>query len=360
MKRTLFHVFLYCLCIVASVHGEDGETFVRFNSEYSYRMLDHTTEIRRKQIFLLRMREAGVLEDEQMYIGANMNVIADIQRSNTEAKFAYLMRHPTQKNQRGTSVSELVIHNVQLQVTGTVTPWATMYFHVLYNPLQSFGSGTLTDLERNQLSLRRGYVLIGDLSKYPFYTSIGKMATPFGLTDTVNPFSASTVLHAFGGLAFGGLIGYESHGLNVSFMGIQGGAQFRVANSGDETPDDVANYAVDISYTFNFSGKRSRSLMIGGSYMDGTAYCQEFPVTHFAGSDGFRNPAWDVYSALKWVRLTVLAEFATTTDEWPGTHNPNPPLNVFEEHKVSSFDIGVKYHVPLNFMSKDEIGRAHV
>ena len=49
----------------------------------------------------------------------------------------------------------------------------------------------------------------------------------------------------------------------------------------------------------------------------------------------------------------MLGEFARTTDEWPGTHNPNPPLDGFEAHDVSAFDVGAKYIVPLGFISKD-------
>ena len=46
------------------------------------------------------------------------------------------------------------------------------------------------------------------------------MAVPFGLTDTVNPFSASSVWHAFGGLAYGVNLGYLSDGLSANLMGV--------------------------------------------------------------------------------------------------------------------------------------------
>jgi len=339
-------VFALLLALITFSAG-----LLRFNSEYTYRILDHTTEINRKQRQILKMREAGLLENQQMYIGADMNVIADMQKSNTDSKFGYLMRHPTQNNQVGKFASEFVIHDAKFQVTGTLTPWITMYFHAVYNPEQSFGSGTITDVERNQLSLQRGYVLLGDLSRFPIYGSIGKMAIPFGLTDTVNPFTASTVWHAFGGLAYGGLIGYDKGGLNLSFMAIQGGAQFRAANSGDDIPDDVANFTINGSYEFAIT--ETATLLIGGGYIDGSAYCQPFSVTHFNGSDGFNNPAWDAYAVLNWGRFTLMAEFAETTEVWPGTHNPNPPLDVFKAHKVSSFDIGIKYLVPIDFLAKD-------
>ncbi|MFT7512872.1 MAG: hypothetical protein ACI9QL_002080 [Candidatus Omnitrophota bacterium] len=341
-------IALFVLGLAAVVSAEDVS--VKINSAYTYKMLDHTTDINRKQLMLLQMREAGELEDKQMYLGAGITVIGDVQDSNTAAKFGYLMRHPTQSNQGGKSASEMVIHNANLQITGTLTPWATMYFQVLYDPEQSFGAGTITSLGRNQLQLRRGYVLLGDLSQLPFYASIGKMATPFGLTDTVNPFSSSTVWHAFGGLAYGGQVGYHHNGLDLAFMGIQGGAQFRATNSGDETPDDVANYAASAAYTLHLA--EDTDIRVGGSYVDGSAYCQDFPVTHFDGCDD-NNPAWDAYTVMKMGRLKLIAEYAETTDVWPGTHNPNPPLDVFAAEKVSSFDIGVKYQLPVAAIGKD-------
>lgn len=323
---------------------------VEFLPDYTFRMLDHTSEVNRKQAYLLAARSSGLLETRRLYIGADIQVLGDYQRSNTEAKFGYLMRHPTQNNQGGRSVSELVLHDVNVAVTGTPTSWATAYFQLMYNPEQSFGAGTITSLGRNQLSLRRGYVLFGDETASPLYAAVGKMATPFGLTDTVNPFSASSVWHAFGGLTFGGLVGYKRSGLDLSFMGIQGGAQFRAANSGDATPDDLSNFTVNGSYTLSFG--EADALRVGGGYLHGSAYCQPFPITHFSDCGGFTNPAWAVHGLLSVGRLTVLGEFIQTTKDWPGTRNPNPPLDVFPAHGVTAFDVGARIVVPVSDLDR--------
>ena len=47
--------------------------------------------------------------------------------------------------------------------------------------------------------------------------AIGKMEAPFGLMDTVSPFTASTVWHAFGGLAWGALAGTATRRSTPSF-----------------------------------------------------------------------------------------------------------------------------------------------
>ena len=77
-------------------------------------------------------------------------------------------------HQFGNEVSEAVIHSVSLQITGRVTDRLTAYTELLYNPEQNFASGsTITGLARNNVNMRRAYLLYGDLTSSPFYASIG-------------------------------------------------------------------------------------------------------------------------------------------------------------------------------------------
>ncbi|MFC4349363.1 hypothetical protein ACFO5Q_16040 [Kordiimonas lipolytica] len=321
---------------------------VSINSNLSYKMLDPTTNINRKQELLLEARRSGELADNTVTLGGAVTAIADYWHSNTENKFGYLMRHPTPNNQQQKDVSEAVIHSAQLSVTATLGDWITTYAEMLYDPEQSFGAGTITALGRNQVQLRKGYVIVGNLEKSPVYLTLGKMATPFGLTDTVNPFTASTVWHAFGGLAYGAKVTYADNGLNMSFEAVQGGAQFRSANvhnNGTTVPSKLNNYVIDANYTHEFG--TDGFAMVGGSYQRGTAYCQPFPVVHFTACNEV-NPAWAAYGQFKSGPFLVMGEFAKTTKEWPGTFNPTPPLDVFAASKVTSFGIGGKYSFAMN------------
>jgi hypothetical protein len=336
--------------IEAHVSPLDSGDFVSFNNRYNYEMLDPTTRINRKQQLILEKKQSGELSENSVIIGGAVTAITDIQRSNTDSKFGYLMRHPTSANQVTKDVSEAVIHSSQVSLTANLGSWVTAYSEILYDPEQSFGRGTITALERNQLQLRRGYVLFGNLDELPLFLSLGKMATPFGLTDTVNPFTASTVWHAFGGLAYGVQGGYTKDGLNITFMGVQGGAQFRANNTPvDQTsvPSKLNNYVVDANYTIPF-GNGDDSLLIGASYLKGSAYCQGFPVTHFSPC-AENNAAFDVYAQLLLSDFLFHAEYAETTDKWPGTFNPTIPE--FEAHEVISWNIGGKYGV--NIFGKD-------
>ncbi len=331
----------------------DLANLISTNAEYSYQVLDHTENSNTKQLRQLEALRDGDLKS-RVTIGGNINAIANYQKSNTESKFGWLMRHPTSANQFGNEVSEAVIHSVSLQVTGRVTDYLTAYAELLYNPEQNFASGaTITDLERNNVNMRRAYLLYGDLASSPFYASIGKMDIPFGLNDTVNPFTNSTNWHSFAGLAYGAKVGYAANNWHLRAMAVQGGAQFRNANTsvhGTAVPSKLNNFALDANYTFEFDD--DSSLLAGLSYQHGSAYCQDYEIRAPFGPNGVKhfencddeNPAIAAY--LKYVRnkLNVIAEYAQTLDEWPGTFNPvNPDFADFAAQKNTTFTLGASY-----------------
>lgn len=316
---------------------------VGFNSEFAYKMLDQNQDLRKINI-LLEAKKNGSVKNNSLIIGTSLISIFDYQHSNTDSKFGYLMRHPTSNNQIGKDVSDVLIFSFQLSVTATVNSWISTHAEIMYCPEQSFGSGTITSLGRNQLQLRKGFVLIGNLNAFPLYGALGKMDAPFGEMGSVSPFSNSSMWHAFAGLGYGAEIGFKKGGLHAKLMAVQGGAQFRAMHTpvGDgDVPCKINNFVADLNYSFNIS--EDVNLLVGASYLKGSAYCQDFPVTHF-GSCKENNPAYTYYGNLNIKnRLIVKGGFAKTTKVWKGTFNPNPPLDVFAASKVSSIDIGAKY-----------------
>ncbi|MBN7795031.1 hypothetical protein [Parahaliea mediterranea] len=322
---------------------KDGTTpnlggYIKLDHDYSYAILDPTTNINRKQELILESKRNGGIDKNSVYLSAAVTPIANYQKSTTESKFGYLMRHPTSSNQRTKTVSEAVLHSAQIALTANLGDWISAYIEMLYDPEQSFGAGTITDVNRNQVQVRRGYVMLGNLDASPFYLSLGKMATPFGLTDTPNPFTASTVWHAFGGLAYGINAGYLNNGLSIKLMGIQGGAQFRAANvpvDGSNVPSKLNNFAADINYRFQVED--DTQWVVGASYLKGSPYCQDYPVVHFESCEE-ENGAYDAYTQLIGSNWMVQAEYAKTEELWPGTYNPSIPQ--FDPAKVSSWDVG--------------------
>jgi len=340
MKKMFIAALLLTVTPVFAQDAEDTAVF-KTNTAYSYSILESNQNLRKMDV-LLDARQNATLTPGSLIFGTSIIAIADYQKATDDSKFGYLMRHPTASNQIGDVASEVVLHSFQIGLTGVVNSWITSYAEILYDPEQSFGAGTITALGRNQLQLRKGFVLIGDMNTYPVYAAIGKMDAPFGQTNSVSPFTNSTMWHAFGGLGYGAQIGLRASGLNVSFMAVQGGAQFRALHApveGTVVPSRVNNFVADANYSVAVN---DLALRIGASYMHGSAYCQGFPVVHFTACDD-TNPASTVYGSVTWQdRVTVKGGYAITGKEWPGTFNPTPPLNVFDAHKVSSLDAGIQ------------------
>ncbi len=313
---------------------------------YSFDMLDHAEGVNKRLIRQLQARQNDEL-DSIVTLGGSVVAIANAHFSNRADKFGYLMRHPTPNNQRTKHTQEITLASAQLAFTVTPNDYITAYAELLYDPEQSFGAGTLTALGRNQIQLRKGWVMFGNLNESPLYAAIGKMDVPFGLEDTVSPYTNSTNWHAFAPLAYGGQVGYLKDGLSVRAMAVMGGSQFRGANvpvDGTSIPAKMNNFAVDASYTYKFG--EDAQAMLGGSYIHGSAYCQGYPVVHFNPCTD-NVPAWSAYGTLNLGRLKVLGEFAQTTTAWPGTQVPDPanPLSQFAASKVTSLTAGGRYNL---------------
>jgi len=331
--------------VVENTEKAPSLDLVGSNGAYNFKVLDHSRDTNTKQLVQLQALRDGDLK-QKLTLGGQVTALVNYQKSNIDTKFGWLMRHPTSSNQIGKTVSEAVIHSSNLNLTARLTDNLTAYAELLYNPEQNFASGsTITGLPRNNISMRRAYLLYGNLAESNVYASLGKMDIPFGLNDTVSPFTNSTNWHSFAGLAYGGLLGYSSDNLHLRAMAIQGGAQFRNANtpvggSNSAVPSLLNNFAVDANYTFALD---SGSLLAGASYQYGTAYCQEYVVKHFRACEDNVDAA-SVYSRYENGRLMLLSEFAETLKVWPGTANPNFPAYAgFEAVKNFTWTVGGSY-----------------
>lgn len=325
---------------------QDGERGLRSSytigadSSFTYQMLDQTQAGKSKPLLMIEAARSGSLQRGTI-LGGALTAVTDYQYTNVPDKMGYMMRQPGEHP--GKTASEAMLHSAQFGIATNYAPGISSYVELMYEPATSFGSGTSTDLSRNLVQVRRGYFTFGDLKSSPFYAQVGKIDSPFGYGSTVNPFSLSMTQHAFSGLSYGALVGYSRNGLNIALEAAQGGAEFRGMNSpvhGTKTPSELNNFVADINYRIPMGA--ARSFMLGASYEHGSSYCQGFPITHF-GACSTNNPAYAVYAEAVFDRFKIKGEFAQTVKEWPGTFNPNPPLNQFAASKVTAFDIGISY-----------------
>jgi len=341
--KNIVQIILFTFCSSIGYSQNTKTDVIKLNNSTSYKLLEPNQDLRKHMILL---DQKGNLDNGALNIGFSIIGIANYQNSNRDSKFAYLMRHPTSNNQIGKTASEIVIHSAQLAMYSSVNDWISIYGELLYAPEQSFGSGTITSLGRNQIEFRKGIILISNPTKTPFYLSMGKMDLSFGQMGSYSPFTNSTMWHAFGGLAYTGILGYKKNGLDASVSLIQGGAQFRAANvpvDSTNVPSRINNFATDINYTLDLVNKVK--LQLGASYLKGSAYCQPWPIFHFNPCEE-NNPAYSIYANVQiGGRISLKGAFAKTINIWPGTFNPAPPLNQYEASKVSALDVGGRYTI---------------
>lgn len=342
--------------------GASARPAIGVSPGYGFQILDHAENTQNRALLQLRGRQNGDL-DAMVTVSGAVTAVVNAQWSDTDNKFGYLMRNPTSANQLGTSVSEAVVHSAQLAITAQPMDGVTLYAEMLYAPSQSFGTGTITSLERNTVSVRRAWLMLGDLDRSPVYALVGKLDAPFGLGDTVSPFTNSTTWHAFAPLAYGAQIGYAGDRWSARFMAIQGGAQFRGANAPVEdsgVPSRINNFSLDVNYRQPIGA--DGYVAVGGSYLHGSAYCQGYPVFHFFPCNDV-VPAFALYTEGRFGGFEYIAEYNQTTDVWPGTQvpaadlrnpaattppqrvwtiNPNP-LSQFAASDVTSWTLGARY-----------------
>ena len=144
---------------VAATVSEGGadRSLIATDAAYGYAILDPTTDINRKQRLILERRRDGTLAPDSVNVQGAVTAIADFQTSNRAEEFGYLMRHPTSTNQMGDEVSEATIHSAQLGFTASLGDWITGHAQILFDPEQSFGPGTNTDLDADSGSFDRRF-----------------------------------------------------------------------------------------------------------------------------------------------------------------------------------------------------------
>ena len=328
--------------------------WVGTKGDYAYIMLDHAENITNRQEVLIDFINSGTFPSRFIF-GGQITAIANYQTADEDSKFGWLMRHPTSANQVGETVSEAVVHSANLNVTASLGKNWHAYVELFYNPQQNFAAqSSITGLPRNNVNVRRAYVLYNDTQDNDFYASIGKMDIPYGLNDTVSPFTNSSSWHAFAGIAYGATAGYLNDSWHARFMAIQGGAQFRNANTsikGTNVPSKLNNFAIDVRRTFAMEGG-DNTLMVGASYQLGSSYCQEFPIKHFGACED-DNPAIAVYAKYNYGKGIIIADYAETLDVWPGTLNPALPE--FPAEEVIAFTLGVRHGFDAGYINPVEL-----
>jgi hypothetical protein len=171
------------------------------------------------------------------------------------------------------------------------------------------------DHKQGSLQMRQAYAVLGDLEASPWHAVIGKKNLPFGDMGTLSPFTQSVVWHYFGALGEGMGVGYADEMVEASLMGVNGGRGIRAVDS--EEKGKLNNLAANALFKFALS--EEILMRFGGGFLLGTIYDGAFPEHLNPNLFGEYNSAWDVNAVVRWGRVTIAGEYATTVDDWPAT-----------------------------------------
>ncbi len=286
------------------------QTFLQLAPEYSREMLNFQNRQTNKEILLLEHAQLSNGEPN-LTLGAQFRASALYGKTNTADKFSYLGRFPTDFEGRYASDLRLL----QANQAGSLSfgPTAHAYFETLFSDVFSFGS-----FKQGSYQVRQAYVVIGDLSRTPWYGFIGKKNVGFGDMSTLSPFSQAMTWHYFAALAEGGGVGFDNGVVSASFTALNGSRGIRVSDS--SAKGDLNNFAANILFRLPFAA-RDGEFHVGGGYLYGTIY--NASVAEHLDPDlfGDDNPAWDVNAYLRIRRLHLAAEYIQTVNPWPVTNH---------------------------------------
>src|SRR6056297_3273407 len=202
-------------------------------------LLDFQNRQTDKEIFILhdQLRRGGARP--QIVVGGQTRFSFLAAVTNTDDKFSYLGRFPTDFS--GGSATDARILQANAHATAHVTPYASVYGELLFSDVFSF-----RDFKQGSLQVRQAYGVFGNLQVNPFYFTIGKKNLNFGDLSTLSPFTQSVVWHYFAVLAEGVTGGYHGRNWDFTLSGINGGRGIRVADSPEK--GKMNNFAANVTY----------------------------------------------------------------------------------------------------------------
>lgn len=289
---------------------------------YSDRIFDRQEFVTNKIAVALRARRNGELADNRLTLGGRFLGTIIHEDTNTPGKFPILSRLPP-SHTPGTSDTYDVINDLSVNATLTA-PWLTAFVQGEYTEVEYTG--------QDDKQLRKYWVALGDLDRFPVYLAVGRKTVNFGNFATYAPFTHSHNSHYFWAQTKDPLIelGYASDRTELAVSLIPSHRGNRVVSS-PSNDGDYENYAINALHRFAVSD--DIGLALGAGFLRGTIY--DSTIAHHPPSVGVNrtwNGAYNVNATLSGRNFDLMAEFTKTTDLWPATG-----------HKVSATTLQGRY-----------------
>jgi hypothetical protein len=282
--------------------------WLQLDTLLSDRLLDFQNRQTDKELFILQHGRAVGCTPKVIGGGqARLSFLAAA--TNTDSKFPYLGRFPTDFHGDTATDARLLQGNTQL--TAYVAPAISVYGELLFSDVFSFG-----DFKQGSLQVRQAYAILGDLDVSPFYFYLGKKNIGFGDFGTLSPFTQAVTWHYFAALAEGLGVGYHDDSWDLTLAAINGGRGIRVNDSTER--GKLNNFAANLLW--HRGNSPTQHVQAGGGFLLGTIYdgltAEHLDQNQF-GSE--YNSAWNVNGRVDLGRWTMAGEFVSTTGPWPVT-----------------------------------------
>ena len=281
----------------------------RLDSSLTNRLLDFQNRQTDKELEILRHHRCLDYCTPVVVAGAQARLSFLAAATNTESKFPYLGRFPTDFG--GDTATDARILQGNAHLTAYVAPAVSAYGELLFSDVFTFG-----DFNQGSLQVRQAFAVVGDLDTTPWYFYLGKKNLGYGDFSTLSPFTQAVTWHYFAALAEGIGVGYHGQTWDVTLAAINGGRGIRLNDSTER--GKLNNLAANATWRKGTS--RCEQIQLGIGFLLGTIYdgfAAEHLDTNQFGSD--YNSAWDVNGRIDLGNWTLAGEFVSTTSSWPVT-----------------------------------------
>jgi len=296
-----------------------GVSFVKYDADYTQKMLNNQDSGVNRELTILHSRESGQLSSNSIYLGGKGELQAQFRRMNSvsQGNNATGVGAGSQRDADNSTAIELPYANVIF--TSTIGDWVTGYANMaVLNPVT------------NDVVMPDAYFVVGNLDKAPVYAWGGVKTVDFGDFSMDNTYIPGITRAAF--LASGGQfgVGFHNYGVTATVTMMNGNANgsLNATNPGDQS--QLNNFAANVRFEQTLNGKFTYH--VGTGYINGTGFRGE--NYNATTGHGDRVGAWTANAGFDVAGFALSTDFVMTTQSVYGLAN-NSALNPTDQTNSS-------------------------
>ncbi|MCF6807142.1 hypothetical protein L3V79_01905 [Thiotrichales bacterium 19S9-12] len=273
-----------------SGNGMSGVSFVKYDANYSQKMLNNQDSGIDRELDILKARQSGQLTSNSIYLGGKGEVQAVYRRMGSVGA----------GNSNATGNAELKTSNT----TSINLPYANVIFtSTIGDWISGYANLSVTNPVTHDVVLPDAYFVLGNLDKSPLYMWGGEKTVDFGGYDMVNTYIPTLSRAAF--LAQAGQVGFGFHkmGLTTTITLMNGSGLSDTNTSNQGSTSAISNFAANVKFEQTTDGNFTYHM--GAGYINGTGFHGDL------NSD--RVGAWTTFGGIDVAGLKVMFDYTMTT-----------------------------------------------